>query len=445
VKASHTLDSIRTSFDDEHLVANAGLLLPATLMQGLGVCDLLDEHVHLGGVPGAANVGLKGSALVAALLTGAKWINDVAVLRAGETAKVLGHWVAAASTMGTFLRAFTWGHVRQLDVVSGELLSRAWHAGAGPGDQALTIDVDSTICETYGLQKQGGSKFTYTKVRGYHPLLGVAADFGDVLHARLRGGPAFTARGAGSFITETITRVRAAGASGLLTLRADSGFYNHKVVKACRAQGVRFSITVRLSPALHKVISGIAEAGWVPIPYWFDGAADVAETTYTPFAHRQGTVVRLIVRRVKPTPGSQLEFAGFHYTYHALITDRDGTTIALEADHRRHAVVENAIRDLKDGVALDHLPSGRFGANGAWLGFNVIAYNLMRWMSRVALGEALVTTPTVRARHVAVPGRLVRHARQLHLHLPARWPWAQQFQAALEGLRSLPVAISTPA
>ena len=131
MKASHSLDSMRVSFDEEHLVANAGLLLPATLMQRLGVRELLDEHVHLGGVPGAANVGLKGSALVAALLTGAKWINDVAVLRAGETAKVLGHWVAAASTMGTFLRAFSWGHVRQLDVVSGELLKRAWQAGAG--------------------------------------------------------------------------------------------------------------------------------------------------------------------------------------------------------------------------------------------------------------------------------------------------------------------------
>jgi Transposase DDE domain group 1 len=446
VTACHTLDSIRTSFDEEHLVANAGLLLPATLMQRLGVRDLLDEHIDLGGVPGAANVGLKGSALVAALLAGAKWINDVALLRAGETAKVLGHWVAAASTMGTFLRSFTWGHVRQLDVVSGELLKRAWHVGAGPGAAPLTIDVDSTICETYGLQKQGGSKFTYTHVRGYHPLLAVAAELGDVLHARLRGGPAFTARGAAGFISETIGRVRAAGATGLLTLRADSGFYNHKVVAACRARGVRFSITVRLSPALHRVIGGIADADWVPIPYWLDGAADVAETTYTPFATRgTGKTIRLIVRRVKPTPGSQLEFQGFHHTYHAFITDRDGETLELEADHRRHAVVENAIRDLKDGVALNHLPSGRFGANGAWLGFNVIAYNLARWLSRVGLGETLVTTPTVRTRHVAVPGWLVRHARQLHLHLPARWPWAQQFQTALERLRSLPVAVSTPA
>jgi hypothetical protein len=244
---------------------------------------------------------------------------------------------------------------------------------------------------------------------------------------------AFTARGAAGFITETIGRVRDAGATGLLTLRADSGFYNHMVVAACRRLGVRFSITVRLSPALHRVIDGIADADWVPITYWLDGAADVAETTYTPFAHRGKRItVRLIVRRVKPTPGSQLEFAGFHYTHHALITDRDGAMLSLEADHRRHAVVENAIRDLKDGVALDHMPSGRFGANGAWLGFNVIAHNIARWLSRVALGETLVTTTTLRARHLAVPGWLVRHARQLHLHLPARWPWAEQFQTALE-------------
>jgi hypothetical protein len=175
VKASHSLDSIRTTFDEEHLVGNAGLLLVATLMQRLGLERLLREQVDLGDVPGRANVGLKGISLIATLLAGGKWIGDVGLLRAGETARVLGHWVAAASTMGTFLRAFTWGHVRQLDAVSGELLARAWRMGAGPGALPLTIDVDSTICETYGLQKQGGSRFTFTHVRGYHPLLAVAA------------------------------------------------------------------------------------------------------------------------------------------------------------------------------------------------------------------------------------------------------------------------------
>jgi len=446
VKASHTLDAIRPAFDDERLVANAGLLLPATLMQRLGLRTLIDERVDLGNVPGRANPGLKGVALVAALLAGAKWISDMAVLRAGETSEVLGHWVAASSTMGTFLRAFTWGHVRQLDAVAGELLARAWQAGAGPGANPVTIDVDSTICETYGLQKQGGSKFTYTHVRGYHPLLAVVAGFGDVVHARLRGGPAFTARGAAQFITETITRVRAAGATALIMLRADSGFYNHDVVRVCRKLGVRFSITVRLNPSIHKAISTIADDAWVAIPYWMEQGADVAETTYTPFKHRgKATPVRLIVRRVKPTPGSQLEFEGFKYTYHAFITDRDGDMLGLEADHRRHAVVENAIRDLKDGVALNHLPSGRFAANAAWLAFNVMAHNITRWVSRIGLEETLVTTPTVRMRHFSVPGWLAHHARQVILHLPARWPWAQEFEAALERLRLLPSAVPTPA
>ena len=198
------------------------------------------------------------------------------------------------------------------------------------------------------------------------PLLATAAGLGDVLHARLRGGPAFTSRGAAAFITETVGRVRSAGAVGLLTLRADSGFFNLQVVRVCRRLGMRFSIAAKVYPKLHKVMGQIAEDAWVPIPYWLDGTADVPETVYIPFAARgSSTTVRLIVRRVKPTPGSQLEFEGFAYTYHALITDREGTMLELEAEHRAHAVVENVIRDLKDGVALDHLPSGRFAANGA--------------------------------------------------------------------------------
>ena len=446
MKGSHTVDSIRAAFDDERLVANAGLLLPTTLMNRLGLREALNEGVDLGAVPGRANVGLKGAALVAMLLAGGKWIGDVAALRAGETAKTLGHWVAAPSTMGTFLRAFTWGHVRQLDAVTAQLLSRAWGMGAGPGDKPLTIDVDSTICETYGLKKHGGSKFTYSHVRGYHPLLATAAGLGDVVHSRLRGGPSHTARGAARFIKETITRVRNAAATGLLTFRADSGFYNRNVVEACRKLGARFSITVKLSPKLHKAISAIPDDAWESIAYWLEGAADVAETTYIPFAKGGGTTaMRLIVRRVKPTPGSQLAFEGMSYTYHALITDRDGETLELEADHRRHAVVENDIRDLKHGVALSHMPSGRFGANGAWLAFNVIAHNLARWISRIGFEETLVTTPTLRMRYFSVPGWLTRHARQLTLHLPARWPWGTDWLAALERLRSLPAVLPTTA
>ena len=193
--------------------------------------------------------------------------------------------------------------------------------------------------------------------------LAVAAGTGDVLMARLRQGRANTARGAAHFLRETVGRVRYAGARGPLTMRADSGFYAHAMVAVCRKMEVRFSITVRQHPRLRNLIEAIPEADWTPIPYWMDGAADVAETTYTPFESKPDAApVRLIVRRVKPTPGSQLALFA-NYSYHGFITDRDGDTLDLEADHRRHAEIENAIRDLKYGVGLNHLPSGRFPAN----------------------------------------------------------------------------------
>lgn len=436
MQVSHSLDRLGIAFDDPRLVADAGLLLPATLAQHLGVADLIDGLVHLGGVPGSANVGEKAMTVISSVLAGGDCIDDVDALRSGASASVVGHRVAAPSTVGTCLRAFRWGHVRQLDAVSREVLARAWAAGAGPGADPLTIDLDSTICETYGLLKQGGARFTYTHVRGYHPLLAAAAGTGDVLHARLRGGSANTTRGAAGFVAETVTRVRSAGATGLLTLRADSGFFNGKVVRTCRRYGVRFSVTVRLSPTLRRVIDEIPEAAWVPIPYFLDGA-DVAETTYTPFAGRDAKPVRLIVRRVRPTPGSQLAFAGILFTHHAFITDRDGAMLVLEADHRRHAEVENTIRDLKDGVALNHMPSGRFGANGAWLALNVIAHNLARWVTRLGLAEPLLRTKTLRSRMFALPGRLACSARRLRLHLPIDWPWATAFTEALQRLRSV--------
>jgi hypothetical protein len=285
------------------------------------------------------------------------------------------------------------------------------------------MDLDSTVCETYGLQKQGGARFTYTHVRGYHPLLATAAGSGEVLHGRLRGGSANSGRGAASFVTETVQRVRRAGAQGPLVLRADSGFYSQKVVQACVRHGVRFSITVRLNRKLWKAIGEILEAAWTPIPYWLEGAAEVAEVPYLAFARNRrgqpvGQSVRLIVRRVQPSPGSQLQLQGVLYTYHAFITDREGKTLELEADHRRHAVVENAIRDLKEGVGLNHLPSGRFGANAAWLAFSVLAHNLARWVTRLGLGDGLLTTTRMRRRLFSMPGRLVRSGRRAHLRLP---------------------------
>ena len=207
--------------------------------------------------------------------------------------------------------------------------------------------------------------------------------------------------------------------------------YNHAVVAACRALDVRFSVTIRQQPNVRTLIEAIPEADWTPIPYWLPGGADVAETTYTPFQHTaDASAVRLIVRRVQPAPGSQLALF-VDYSYHAFITDRAGELMELEAGHRRHAEIENAIRDLKYGVGLNHLPSGRFAANAAWLAVQVIAHNLARWTARLGLGEGIVTTRTLRRRYFAFAGRLTHSARRWTLHLPKRWPWAGQLAAAL--------------
>ena len=411
------LDRIQIAFDDHRLVANAGLILPSTMALHLGLPQLVDRHLDLGHATGRANTGDKMMTLVASALAGGDCIDDADALRTGRTACALGCVVKAPSTLGTFLRSFTWGHVRQLDGVSRELLARAWQAGAGPGDAPFTIDLDSTICETCGLAKEGARHHGYTGARGYHPLLA----------------------GAAHFLRETVSRVRCGGASGQLTMRADSGFYTHAVVAVCRRMDVRFSITIRQHKSLHNLIEAIPEDAWTPIPYWMDGAADVAETTYTPFqSEPDAAPVRLIVRRVKPAPRSQLALFAT-YSYHGFITDRDGETLELEADHRRHAEIENAIRDLKYGVGLNHLPSGRFAANGAWLAVQVMAHNLARWTARIGLGEQIVTTKTLRRRVFALAGRLTRSARRITLHLPKRWPWEEQFSRALARLRAIPL------
>ncbi len=477
MQVSRGLDGVGVTFDDERLVANAGLIVPATLAEHLGLRELIEQRVDLGDAPGRANVGHKAMTVIHAVLAGADSIDDCEVLRAGATSAVLGHAVAAPSTVGTFLRSFSWPDARQLDTVGAQMLSRAWAAGGGPEatDAPMTIDVDSSVHETYGLRKEGATRFSYTKVRGYHPLYATLAETGEVLHARLRGGNSHTARGAVSFLAETFARVRAAGANGPIDLRADSGFYSKKVVDACKKAGVRFSITVKLYKGLLAAISKIPEESWTSIPYWLEDGADVAEIPWQAFGPGdKGVACRLVVRRVKPTPGSQLALIAT-YSYHAFITDREGTPVALDAHHRRHAVVENAIRDLKYGVGLNHLPSGRFGANAAWLALNAMAHNLSRWSARIGgidtddpgggaadaeltdtaeteppgaggdqdrpgrqtTRKSFVATDTIRRRHLAVPGRLAGSARKLTLHLPARWPWAEAFVDMLDAIRAV--------
>ena len=434
-QSSRKLDALEVVFDDPNAVANGGLVLPMTLAERLGMCELVDDNVHLGSAPGHANPGQKAMALVASALVGGDSIDDAGVLRSGRAGALLGTWVPAPSTLGTFLRSFSFGDARSLDKVAAELLKRAWAAGAGPGAGPLTIDIDSSICETYGLKKQG-ARFGYTSVRGLHPLLASAAGTGDVLGVRQRGGSSHTARGAASFLTEVFNRVRAAGASGDLTLRADSGFYSQKVTGACQKADVRFSITAKLYGPLRKAIEAVPEDLWVPIPYWAERGADVTELAYKPFGQDQP--VRLIVRRVKPSPGSQLALFA-KYEYHPFITDRVGPMLELEADHRRHAEVELVIRDLKQGPWA-HMPSGHFGANAAWLALGAIAHNLACWSARlgkITEGSGPIALATLCRRYISVPGHLSRSGRRTTLHLAKSWPWAKTFLVALATLRSV--------
>jgi hypothetical protein len=430
--SSHSPDGLVVAFDDGHAVANAGLLLPATLAERLGIEAMVDQLVDLGDRPGAFRPGRKVLTLVHALVAGGDCIADADVLRTGSTAAVLSHRVMAPSTLGTFLRSFTFGHVRQLDQAAETILARAWAAGAGPGDGPLTIDIDSTICEVHGHHKDGAA-YGYTRQLGYHPLLATRADTGETLHLRMRKGSANTARGAERFVNETAGRVRRAGATGPLALRADSGFWSAKVIGACRRHDLRFSITVRQTTPVTAAIAAIDEAAWTAIDYPDGGLAQVAETTLGGAAGG-----RLIVRRTRLV-GTQATLWP-DWRHHAFVTDRQGTVVELDADHRRHAVCELAIRDLKDGAGLCHCPSGVFLANAAWALIATLAHNLVRWVAALGLGtHQQVVAKTIRRRFINLPGRLTRSARRRVLHLPRSWPWAQQFLAGLTRLRAVPL------
>jgi hypothetical protein len=427
------------SFTEANLVPNAGLLPAAALAQRIGLGDLIDQRVRLA-VEGA-NSGAKALTVVGSMLAGGDSIDDTAVLRAGASAKMFDD-TRAPSTVGSWLRAHKWSNVRELDAVSRELLARLWASGAGPADLSgpLTIDLDSSIVPVYGRGKQGAA-FGYTKVRGYHPQFATCAQTGMVLFSRLRGGSAGAARGAKSFLTETVSRVRSAGATGQLTVRADSAFYSRAVLGTAVQLGVEFSVTARQDKKIRAAIDAIPEEAWTPIPYWLSSpevsGADVAETSYPAFSGKDAIPVRLVVRRVRPTPGSQLALFTT-WDYHAFVTNRPGDMVEVEADHRRHAVVEQRIAELKS-AGLAHLPSSSFMANAAWLALTVIAHNLGRAVGRLA-GPDLerATAATLQRRIFTVPGRLVTSARRRHLRLPASWPWAEAIRQALQRIQAIP-------
>jgi hypothetical protein len=423
-------DRISATFDDPNAVVDAGLLLVATLSGRLGLEALMDGAIRLGTRVGAASPGRKILSLVHAMTAGAACIDDINRLRAGATDAVLDHRLMAPSTVGTFLRAFSMGQVRQLDKAAGEALSRAWGLGAAP-TATLVIDIDSTVKQTHGATKIG-ARYSYTRVVGYHPLLATRADTGEVLGVRLRNGAAGSSKGAVSFVREVLGRVQRAEFEGPILVRADSSFYQDRLLDDLAAKGVFYSVTIPQRAPVSAAISAIDEASWQPIAYPH-GQAHVAETRYQDR--------RLIVRRVihdSEITQDQL-FVTWHY--HAFVTNRSGDIRDLDVEHRHHAVIELTIRDLKAGP-LAHLPSASFAANAAWLVCAALAHNLLRWTAHLGgtitrPGE-LIVAKTFTTKFLHIPGRLVRPARRHRLRLPRHWPWAAQWLHALNKLRTLP-------
>jgi hypothetical protein len=417
-------------------VADAGLILVATLVSRLGLEALVDTTVRFTDRAGGFRPGRKVLTLVHAMVAGASHIDHAERVRAGATGGVLGHRVMAPSTLGSFLRAFSFGHVRQLDAVIAESLRRAWALGTGPGTSRLVVDIDSTICEVYGRAKSGAA-YGYTKVLGYHPIVAVRAGSGEILHARMRKGSANTARGTKRFVEELVARARRAGASGEIVMRFDSGFWSNATIAVLGRLDVRFTMAVRCgNSAIAGAIAAIAEASWVPIAYTPDGIAEVAETGYK--GHR------LVVRRTRLVDvAQQALFPGWRH--HGFLSDLEGSTVELDRFHRQHATVELAIRDIKEGSGLAHCPSGNFAANGAWLACAVLAHNLCRWtalVGQVHPDDQLTVAATLRSQLLAVPARLVNHAGTPTLRGPLHWPWQHRFDRALAKIRALPAIAS---
>ena len=425
---SHKSSEFSIVFDDNKSVSYSGLVLVDDLAKKLGLLDACNAMVNLYGKAGGSNPGRKVMTLIEALIAGGDCIDDADVLRSGATQKVLSHHVMAPSTLGTFLRSFTFGNVRQLDKLSGEMLKRAWGLGIGPKDEDITIDIDSTICQVYGKKKEGSS-YGYTKVLSQHPLIATLASTGEVLHIRHRKGSAHTGRGANSFITETINRVSNAGASGSITLRADSGFYSQYVMEACDKKRVKYSITAKLAGPIKKAIESIEEDSWVKINYTLNGEAYVGEASYKESQ-------RLIVRRTRIIGEQEQLFST--YRYHAFVTNCEGDKVDLDTFHRDHATVELDIRDLKEGAGLNHMPSGKFNANGAWCVIATIAHNIMRWLNLIGDNpNKRITAKSYRRKFINFASRITSRARTYVLHLPEKWPYAKAWVKTLNALQLL--------
>jgi len=456
MRLSHARRAISVRFDDPNLVSCAGLVPVMALADRCGLPALLREHVKIT-AKGGVNAAAKILALVAGMVCGADSIEDMDLLRHGGMPRLFSG-IRAPSTLGTFLRLFTFGHVRQLDAVAARLLpALARSVPVLPGaDRYVIVDIDDTVRQTYGYAKQGAGR-GYTGVKGLNALLAIVSTTGSaplIAAARLRKGSTNSARGAARLLTDALATVRRAGAIAIVLVRADSAYYGHDIIAAARRAGARFSITARLTPAVVKAITSIDDHAWTPIRYphaiydedeqrWVSDA-EVAETVLTAFTGRRKRdhiTARLIVRRVRRLNPQQMSAGQTEafavYRYHAVFTDSGEPIPAEEATHRDHALVEQVIAELKNGP-LAHLPSGVFTANAAWLACAMIAFNLTRAAAVLAGGRHTRTRiATVRAQLIHTPARIAHSAHQQLLHLPRGWPWEpgldELFRQALHG------------
>jgi len=443
VRLLHSLAKTHASFDDPNLVSHAGLVPVMALGQRAGLADLVAEHVRPGGACGV-NARVKVACLVAGMAAGADNIDDMDLLRHGAMGALFGG-IRAPSTLGSHLRCYTWGNVSQLEKAGREFLANlAGRAPLLPGADVLAfLDIDAVQKRVYGHKKQG-ARFGHAKIQGRQVLVrglnALAATVSTPLCApviaatRLRGGNAASARGAAGFAARALASARACGATGTIVARMDSGFYTAAVIAAIRRGGAYFSVTVPLYDKVRAVIAAIPQDAWIPIRYpraiwdeqlaaWISDA-EVAETTYTAFAHDADRAVtaRLIIRRVRDLSKEAADGLSPAYRYHAVLTDSPFELIQAEGQHRGHAIEEQVFADWNDGP-LAHLPSGRFAANAAWLAIAAMAHNLVRAAGALAsLPFAKARAATIRRDLVNVAGRIARHGRGiLTLHLPEAW------------------------
>lgn len=470
MQVSHTRSALSVSFDEPNLVGSAGLVPLMKLATESGLHELAGQRLSVPTDKGA-NAGAKVAALVAGMCAGADSIDDMAILRHGAM-KRLFNACYAPSTLGSFLRAFTFGHVRQLDAVASRFLAGLADrapllgnpAAADSGSGLVFVDVDDTIIEVHGYQKQG-SGYGYSGVRGLNALLATASTAGTapvILGQRLRQGSAGSPRGAARLIGDSLATLRRMRPTdrGRVLMRADSAFYGYPTVAAALKAGAEVSVTVRMDKAVKKAIATIDDKAWTGIKYpqaiydegtgTWTSKAEVAEIPFTAFSSRkkaERVAGRLVVRRIpelnQKQGEGQLTLFDTH-RFHAFFTTTDPEvldTVAADATHRQHAIIEQVNADLKDS-ALAHLPSGHFGANSAWLVCAVMAYNLTRTAGLLAAGTfTKARTGTIRAKLVNIPGRLASSARRLRIRMPDSWPWQHAFERLFTAIHPPPQTV----